>query len=389
MNDFCTNFIQNHITEKTADLALSEKFPTEKDKQFCLQQIQARQKAKNKLPDWYLNFNLIFPKPLSVEQASSHLCAIYKANLPKGNCIVDLTGGMGIDSLYFAKNGLQTTYVELDSDLCQIAAHNFKALNVAVDIENDSAEHYLENMVPTDCIYLDPDRRSHGEKMVQIEDCHPNVIELQSLILKKSNCCILKLSPMINMNDLIEKIPNLKEIHIVSVANECKEIITVSHQEAISPQVFCVNFPVKKLPQKFDFYLQNLQKSKAIIANQLETYLYEPNASILKINATHLIGAHFGFKKLHQNSHLLTADFLNNRFSGRCFKIKSCFSLNKKDIATHLKGINKANITIRNFPLTEAELRKKLKLEDGGDDYLFATTLCDNSKVLILCEKAN
>lgn len=388
MNSFCENYIKEHLTDKPADLALCGKFPSDEDKQFCIQQIQSRQKAKYKLPDWYSNFDLIFPKPISVEQASSHLTAIYKANLPKGARLVDLTGGMGIDSLYFAKNGIQTTYVESDAALCQIAEHNFKQLHTVIDIKNDSAENFLKKMASMDTVYIDPDRRSHGERMVHIEDCHPNIMELQDLIFKKSECLILKLSPMINITDLIEKIVLLKEIHIVSVANECKEIITVSHSEAVSPQVFCVNFPVKKLPQKFNFYLQNLQKSKAIIADKLEIFLYEPNVSILKINATHLIGAHFGLKKLHQNSHLLTADFINSGFSGRIFKIKSCFSLHKKDIAENLKGITKANITIRNFPMNEAELRSKLKLQDGGDVYLFATTLWDNAKVLILCEKA-
>lgn len=284
------------------------------------------------------------------------------------------------------------TYVERQAELCTIAAHNFPALDLNhISVRNDDGVAYLEAMSPVDCIFLDPARRNeHGGKTVAISDCEPNVAELEGLLLSKANRIMIKLSPMLDLSQALKELPHTQEVHIISVNNECKELLLLLGQTAPEEiPVHCVNLSTKGEQEKqlFVFTREQEQHSECSYTDTLGNYLYEPNASLLKAGAFRSIAAAYSVKKLHPNSHLYTSDTQIEGFPGRTFRIINRCSLNKKEIKENLSDLKKANITVRNFPATVAELRKRIKLAEGGDTYLFASTLNDGQKILIRCGK--
>lgn len=246
-------------------------------------------------------------------------------------------------------------------------------------------------MSPVDCIFLDPARRNeHGGKTVAISDCEPNVAKLEGLLLSKANRIMIKLSPMLDLSQALKELPHTQEVHIISVNNECKELLLLLGQTAPEEiPVHCVNLSTKGEQEKqlFVFTREQEQHSECSYTDTLGNYLYEPNASLLKAGAFRSIAAAYSAKKLHPNSHLYTSDTQIEGFPGRTFRIINRCSLNKKEIKENLSDLKKANITVRNFPATVAELRKRIKLAEGGDTYLFASTLNDGQKILIRCGK--
>ncbi len=365
-------------------------FPAGVDSSFVLNQIKGRQILKNKIPSWHKNQEVICPPPLSLEQASSEVTARYKAKLVKGDSLVDLTGGFGIDCAFLAPNFQQVTYVEQQAELCRIATHNFQALGLsAIQIVNADSVSFLQKMPSVDVIYIDPARRDkQGRKVSLLEDCSPHIPEISGLLLQKSNRLLIKLSPMFDVEAALVALLNTAEVHIVAIDNDCKEVLLLLQKETpLAVKIYCVNLQPNKNNQFFVFDRKEEYSAHSTIANKPLRYLYEPNVAVLKSSAFKLVSEKCHVDKLQVNSHLYTSENLVHDFPGRSFEVEAVFPLNKQEMKSNLQGIEKANIAVRNFPATVAELRKKTKLKEGGDVYLFATTLSEQKKVMIKCKK--
>ena len=318
--------------------------------------------------------------------------------------MVDLTGGFGVDFSYLARGFSQATYVERQRHLCELAEHNMAALGLdqARIVCGDGVE-YLSQMDPVDFIYLDPARRDeHGSRTYAIEDCTPNVLELRDLLLAKSRFTLVKLSPMLDWRKAVVDFDGaVREVHIVATGNECKELLLVLGRPAqanardsvdgagsyqrLAPHVFCVNDD-----QRIDYdsakYTQGLRIGGKPLPDA-KRYLYEPNASIMKAGCFDLVEERFGVTQIGPSSHLFVSEQQIADFPGRGFAIEAVGSMNKKDTKRLLNGVKQANIAVRNFPLTAPQLRKKLKLADGGTVYLFGTTMQGGGHVLLRTSK--
>ena len=382
-------FIEENQDRDVEKIAFKS-FPAGVDSSFVLNQIKGRQILKNKIPSWYRNQEVICPPPLSLEQASSEATARYKAKLIKADSLVDLTGGFGIDCAFSAPNFQQVTYVEQQAELCRIATHNFQALGLsAIQIVNADSVSFLQKMPSVDVIYIDPARRDkQGRKVSLLEDCSPHILEISGLLLQKSNRLLIKLSPMFDVEAALVALPNTAEVHIVAIDNDCKEVLLLLQKETpLAVKMYCVNLQPNKNDQFFVFDRKEEYSAHSTIAKKPLRYLYEPNVAVLKSSAFKLISEKYHVDKLQVNSHLYTSENLVYDFPGRSFEVETVFSLNKQEMKSNLQGIEKANIAVRNFPATVAELRKKTKLKEGGDVYLFATTLSEQKKVMIRCKK--
>ena len=311
---------------------------------------------------------------------------------------VDLTGGFGVDFSYIAARlGVKSMYVERQAHLCETAKENFERLGlknaivkngdgveVLHTITSDQTRSLLKTSHRLRLIFIDPARRDDaGNKVVSLQDCTPDVTQLQDEMLAKADYVIIKLSPMLDWHRAVSELSHVREVHIVSVNNECKELLLVlSAQEEAPLRVFCVNDD-----QHFGFYDSDEAAVSIVKADEVDGYLYEPNASLMKAGCFGDICQHYGVKMLAKNSHLFSSQELVADFPGRTFRINTISSFNKKELKRQLAGIVKANVAIRNFPLSVPELRKRLKQKDGGDNYIFATTLSDESHVLIIGTK--
>ena len=428
MNQQTRDFIRDNADKDIRLLALSAKRLPDVDMPFALDQIVGRQTAGKKLPSWAEREGIVYPPHLSMEQCSSEQTARYKMKLSSPNShlssklshpssLTDLTGGFGVDFSFMSRGFEKAVYVERQEHLCEIARHNFALLGMenAEVVCGDSVE-YLKTMPPVSVIYLDPARRNeHGGKTYAISDCTPDVIELKDLLLQKAERVIVKLSPMLDWHKAVDDLGSaVSEVHIVSVDNECKELLLVmqSAEEGKSDgvKIVCVNNEeVFVFRSEDDSIVSNPStNSSSIVAPPSEgverllvnsstcqlvnssteiPFLYEPNASIMKAGCFYAIEQMFGVRQLERNSHLFVADTLIADFPGRKFRIRAVTTLNKKDIKKALDGIAKANISVRNFPMSVDQLRKRLKIKEGGSDYIFATTLMDKSHILLLCSR--
>ena len=391
-------FIREHSSDDVRALALQAKKYPDIDMPTAITQIAGRQVAAEKIPSWREMEEIWYPKHLSLEQCSSETTARYKARLFQGDSLTDLTGGFGIDCSFLAAGFKSATYVERQEELCEIAEHNFPILNLNhIDVRNEDGVAYLQTMSPVDCIFLDPARRNeHGGKTVAISDCEPDVAGLEELLLSKAKRIMVKLSPMLDLSLALKELKHTQEVHILSVNNECKELLLLLGQEAPTEQappeeipIRCANLFTKgaQEEQHFAFTREQEQRSQCTYTDSLGDYLYEPNASLLKAGAFRSVAAAYSVRKLHPNSHLYTSDTFIENFPGRIFRIVNQCSFNRKEAKESLADLKKANVTVRNFPATVAELRKRLHLTEGGDTYLFASTLNDGRKVIIRCEK--
>lgn len=385
-------FIREHLSDNVRTLALQAKKYPNVDMPTAITQIAGRQTAAEKIPSWKEIEDIWYPKHLSLEQCSSEITARYKASLLQGDSLTDLTAGFGIDCSFLAAGFQSVTYVERQEELCEIATHNFPILNLNhITVRNEDGVDHLKAMSPVDCIFLDPARRNeHGGKTVAISDCEPDVAKLEELLLSKANRIMVKLSPMLDLTLALKELEYTQEVHIISVNNECKELLLLLGQNPPAEvPIHCVNLSTKgkQEEQHFVFTREQEQRSECAYTDALENYLYEPNASLLKAGAFRSIATAYPVKKLHPNSHLYTSDTLITGFPGRIFRIVDQCSFNKKEIKENLADLKKANLTVRNFPATVAELRKRINLAEGGDTYLFASTLNNGQKILIRCEK--
>lgn len=383
-------FIRAHSRDDVRLLALQAPRYPDVDMPAAIVQIAGRQAATNKIPSWQSIEELWYPRHLSMEQCSSEITAQYKSTLADGETLTDLTGGFGIDCAFMASRFRKVSYVERQEELCEIAKHNFPLLGLKhITVYNEDGVVHLQKMEPVDCIFIDPARRNeHGGKTIAISDCEPDVAELEELLLSKGKQIMIKLSPMLDLTLALKSMKHAREVHIISVNNECKELLLIIGNEPsrLIP-IHCINLTSKE-KQTFTFTREEELASECFYTKELGKYLYEPNASILKAGAFRSIASRYKVKKLHPNSHLYTSDLWIENFPGRSFLITGQCSFNKKEIKETIGELKKANITVRNFPATVAEIRKRTKLSDGGEVYLFATTLSNEQKVFIKCSKA-
>ena len=410
------------------------------DMPFLLNQLAGWQAARTKLPSWAANEDIIYPPHLSMEQCSSEQTAEYKAGLvrrlmgfdssaasslqsgsngfssaevgcPAGQqalglrglagVFCDLTGGFGVDFSFIARSFKRAIYVEQQEKLCELARHNFHALGLTqAEVVNDDGTAYLHQLDHVSVLFLDPARRNEqGGKTVLISDCTPDILALEEELLERADTVVIKLSPMLDWHRAVDELNRLgnvvREVHIVSVLNECKELLLVlqrvkgetEEQTTVENvlQVFCVN-DNSIVSYSRDEALSTSQRllSATPMAGQ---YLYEPNASLMKAGCFALLTARYPLAALSFNSHLFVSEEAIDDFPGRSFEITSVSSFNKKDLRRSLSGIDKANLAVRNFPMSVADLRKRLKLKEGGDSYLFATTDTENNHLLFVCKK--
>jgi len=244
-------------------------------------------------------------------------------------------------------------------------------------------------MNPVDCIYLDPARRGRdGRKKFAISDCEPDIIPLIGLLLQRAECVLIKLSPMLDVDSALQVLPNTSEVHVVSVENECKELLFLLRRDLTAePTIRCVNLSKGQKLMAFAFTRSEEKNAAVEYASEILKFLYEPNASLMKAGAYKLLVGRFCLRKLHPNSHLYTSSRHLPDFPGRCFEVKAVSSFNKATMQQCTQHLRQANLSVRNFPATVDELKKRLKLSDGGNDHLFATTLFPHNHVLILTEQ--
>ena len=387
-------FIEENARADVRSLALQAKKYPKVDMAMAVVQIAGRQIAEAKVPTWYRTEGLLYPKHLSMEQCSSEATAIYNAGLVEGETFADLTGGFGIDCSFLSRKFKKADYVERQAELCELAKHNFPLLGLNIDVHNEDGVEYLKRMQPVDCLFLDPARRDgHGGKTVAISDCEPDVSALEELLVEKARKVMVKLSPMLDLALALKDLKHVCEVHIVSTDNECKELLLILQKETASLEVsiHCINslgaLNGYRIYQEYAFTQEQERTSDCPLTHEVEAYLYEPNASIMKAGAYRSLTQAYPVKKLHPSSHLYVSPHFIEDFPGRKFQVEAVSGFGKKELKTFLQGMEKANLTIRNFPSSVAELRKRLKLKEGGDDYLFATTLADESKVIIKCKK--
>ncbi len=382
------SFIKSHQNDEVTTLLLQAKKYQNLNIPELVLQIKARQKAKSKLPEWVENEEIIFPKMISVEQCSSENTAKFKASLINGETLIDLTGGMGVDIAYMSKNFTKAFYFEQNVDLLNVTKYNFEQLGIknVEFLEGDSISYLKNNAVNSSWIYLDPHRRDDtGSKVVRLQDSEPNLLEIKELLLKYTDNILLKASPMLDIDLAILDLEYVSKVYVVAVENEVKEVLFLLQKNpAIEVILNAVNL-TKQHSTTLSF-TKSEEKNASIKLGSPKQYLYEPNAAIMKAGGFRFVAQHFDLQKIAPHSHLYSSEKLVEDFQGRTFKIVAVCKLDKKEISKYLTD-KKANITIRNFPLTVQQIRDKLKLSDGGDKYLFATTDAQNQKIIIVCRK--
>lgn len=383
MNQATKDYIKKHAEGDVRQLALQGTKDPEVDLTFALEQIAGRQKAKTKLPSWAETEGIIYPPHLSMEQCSSEQTARYKASIVGDRAlVVDLTAGFGVDLAFISQGFKRAVHVERQPQLCAISSENYQLLGLNhIEVVCGDGIDYLHQLGHADLIFMDPARRDeHGGRTYGIADCTPNVLELRDELLEKADRVMLKLSPMLDWRKAVEDLGNVSEVHIVSVDNECKELLLIMEKEEKPLKVICVNngsiFEVKGESQRGISYSEGERR-----------YLFEPNASVMKAGCFDELQSRFPVVQLDKNSHLFIADKDIDDFPGRRFIIERTTSMNKRDLKAALEGISKANVTVRNFPISVAELRKRLKLKEGGEVFIFATTVEGNSHQLFICRK--
>ena len=381
-------FIREHAGDDVRHLALQASRYPQVDMRMAATQIEGRRLASTKLPTWAATDGVIYPIRLSMEQCSSETTARYKASLMQGHRLTDLTGGFGIDCSYMSEHFEEVTYIERNEELCQIARHNFALLGLPIKVVNANSTEMLHSLPQQDWIFLDPARRDGaGNKVVALSDCEPDVCQLETALLQRATKVMVKCSPMLDISQAISQLTSVNEVHVVSVNNECKELLFIlGDKKSRSINIHTVNFHGESA-QAFDYTLEEEQDAHCSYTSTIGRFLYEPNSSMMKAGCFRLPAIRFGLKKLHRNTHLYTSDILVPNFPGRVFEVKNIDGFGKNELKRLSSELKKANISVRNFPERPEALRKRLKMSDGGDAYLFATTLADEKKVIIHGEK--
>lgn len=407
MNQATIDFIRRHADGDIRQLALQASRYADVEIPFALDQISGRQTARHKLPSWAAVDGILYPPHLNMEQCSSEATARYKQQLARRlmdgvaqPSMADLTGGFGVDCAFMAPVFSRAVYVERDERLCGIAEHNFRMLGLDhVGVKNADSIAFLDRMSAVDMIFMDPARRDDaGRRVFLLSDCQPDVCRMEEQLLQRCRVLLLKLSPMLDWHEAVRALNSLplsgaqsdarlvREMHIVSVGNECRELLMVVARQGEGPlRVHCVNDG-----QTFTFTEPSAAVVSVPVVSAIPSagmYLYEPHASIMKAGCFGELTARFPVQALADNTRLFVSRSPLESFPGRQFRIKAVSTFNRRDLRQHLHGVTRANISVRNFPMTVVDLRRRLKLKDGGDTYLFATTAVRGQHILILCRK--
>ncbi len=400
-NEATLQFVRDHRDDDVRRLAfLGDKHP-DVDLPWALDQISGWQTARRKLPSWASCEGVVYPPHLNMEQCSSEATARYKAALAarlvagdgKADCrLVDLTGGFGVDFSLMARGFSRATYVERNETLCRIARHNFPLLGLPqAEVVCGDGTSYLQSLpvkgllsshVHPVLIYLDPARRdSHGRKVFGMEDCTPDVVGLADALVQRADAVLVKLSPMLDWHEAVRKLRHVVEVHVVSVANECKELLLALSREARPLRVVCANDG-----QTFGYLVSDTLSLATPPPLVSPGILLVPNSSVMKAGCFRELEAAFGVPQLGADAHLFVSRNPISDFPGRQFRILQVTSMNKRELRQAFQGVSQANIAVRHFPLTADALRRRLKLKDGGSLYVFATTI-GNDHRLFLTEK--
>jgi len=385
LNTNVQQFITENLKTDITKLILKGSPFSDVSIQELASQIVAKQKAEHKLASWFRTQQIYYPSKINIEQTSSEHTANYKSNLVKGASIIDITGGFGIDCFYFSKRFEAVTHCEINTELSTIVAHNFKQLklNNITTFSGDAFDFLRSTKEKFDCIYIDPSRRDAVKgKVFLLQDCIPNVPENIDFLFSKTNQILIKTSPILDITSAINELKFVKEVHVIAIHNEVKELLFLLDKEhSKSIEIKTVNIG-KEETKTFHFtYKEDLYSEYS----EPLSYLYEPNSAILKSGGFHQITNQLNVSKLQQHSHLYTADILLD-FPGRTFKIEQVLSYDKKKLKKLLPE-NKANITIRNFPKTVAQIRKETKIKEGGTIFIFFTTNFKNELTVVICRK--
>ena len=350
-------------------------------------QIVSKIKCETKLPTWYSIENIYFPNKLNIEQTSSETTADYKSKLVAGKTIIDLTGGFGVDAFYFSNSFEKVIHCELNEELSQIVLHNLQQLknDKVTCVSNNSIQYIKETNDTFDCIYIDPSRRNDLKgKVFLLNDCLPNVPENLEFLFTKTTTILLKVSPILDITSAINELKFVKEVHVVAVENEVKELLFLLEKDYLGAiKIKTINSSKTNATQTFSFDFQN---SIEPIIGEVQHFLYEPNAAILKASGFSEVSVQMNLHKLHKHSHLYTSNQFISNFPGRSFLILNNVPYNKKTLKKLLPE-GKANITTRNFPETVEQIRKKTGIKDGGTSYLFFTTTSTNELKVLICSK--
>jgi hypothetical protein len=385
-------FLGEHAQDDVNKLLLqTDKFKGLDIKKMA-RQIAARQKTSRKLPEWCANLNLIFPQTVSVEQSSSEATARYKANLISGKKLIDITGGMGVDCYYLSKRFAEAEYYEEQAEVERTAAFNFNVLaahNITTHPEN-SLQALTAQPISADWIYADPARRDVNKaKVVSLLDCTPDIVQNLPLLLSIAPRILLKTSPLLDIDLAVKQLKHVTEVHAIGYEQECKELLFILNKEHLpaEPVVKGVILDANGDKRSEIVFTRSQENEVLPTFSPPLSYLYEPHPAVLKSGGFKTLCRVFNVNKLAPNSHLYTSDLLCNEFPGRTFRITGLSKPDIKEISKYIKT-DKANLTTRNFPSKIQDLRKKWRLKEGGDFYLFATTLSDGARVVIVTEKA-
>lgn len=386
------DYIAKNISKNVQDLILRPPKEWKDQISWIADQIQARQKCKSKLPEWSANMELIMPPPLSIEQSSSHETATYKTDLlssfleaSPSSTFIDLTGGMGIDCLYLSTPFSTCYYIEQNQTLCDIFKHNAAVLSRQIAVENTTAEAFLGKFAPVEkpVAFLDPARRDADQNRVfRLGECSPDLSKLMPMLRDKVSIVLIKLSPLLDLQAVIAEVPSVRAIHIVSVKNDCKELLLhldFAHKGRLS--VVALNLGTHQKP--YQFYIEEEQTTAPPYGTP-KKYLYEPNASVLKAGAFKKVAKDFELEKLHPNTHLYTSNEVVDDFPGKIYEVMC--AADKKSMATYAPA-KKINVVTRNYPLSPAELKKKYKLKDGGAYFLIGFRDIDEKAQLLIVNR--
>lgn len=398
------DFIREHRSDDVRKLALQIAGRKDIDVPFVLEQIAGWQKACEKLPSWAATDGIVYPPHLSMEQCSGEPAALYKAAVARRICgcgpdgraplLVDLTGGFGVDFSFMSRCFERSIYVEHNERLSLTARNNFGVLALGgTEAVCADCTEYLHGIDHATLIYMDPARRdARGGRTYAISDCTPDVLGMLPELVDKADHVMLKLSPMLDWHDAVASLnavcPDVvREIHVVSVRNECKELLFVlSRKGSSQPEIYCIN-DGRTVRCSLEEACRPTLTSDASYTSLAGRYLYEPDASVMKAGCFGLLCSRYDVRQVGVNSRLFVSDRVVDDFPGRRFAVTAASSMNKKELKVALSGMAKANVAVRNFPLTVAELRKRLRLGDGGDVYVFGTTCACGTRAVLVCSK--
>ena len=379
-------FIGQHLDDDLTRLILKGSPFQDVTIRELAEQIESKRKCRSKLPTWFNSDGIYYPNKLNIEQTSSERTAEFKASLISGNSLLDLTGGLGVDSYYFSKRVRSCDYCEIQPELFSIAQHNFNALNVT-NIKcsaSDGIKFLKQGCDVYDWIYIDPSRRSKkNDKVFLLKDCSPDLESNLDLILDRAQRVMVKLSPFLDISLALNQLNSVEEVYVVALDNEVKELLFILRKNtAKKPIIRAVNLKKDKVEL---ISTDDDQTDTETAYGPVKNYLYEPNAAILKAGLFNLIGIKFKLYKLHPNSHLYSSDKLVE-FPGRRFLVVEQFNYQPKKIK-RLLGFDKANITTRNFKESVHQIRKRTGIKEGGDEFLFFTTDFAGQSKVIHCRK--